>query len=282
MTTDERAEQRRQLSVSLPALALVIFIVLVPFVWLGFLSFLDNGAISMIHYDRIIDRSYWLIFRSTFELAFVVTTLCVVIGYPLAYFLAQLPQRAATVALFFVLLPFWMSLLVRTYAWVVLLQRNGIVNRALLALNWIDEPLPLVFNFVGTVIGMVHVLLPFIVLSLFSTMRHIDRDYLQAAASLGASPIRAFWQVFFPLSLPSLFTNIVLIFVLSLGFYVTPAILGGGKVMTWALKIADSVNVYGQWGAASAQGVVLLVATFGLFVAVKRAFGIDRARMVMR
>ena len=176
----------------------------------------------------------------------------------------------------FVILPFWTSLLVRTYAWLVLLQRQGLINTWMIDLGIIDEPMRLVHNFTGTVIGMVHILLPFLVLPLFAAMKSIDRDYLKAAANLGASPTRAFWQVFFPLSLPGLFAGVVLVFVLCLGFYVTPALLGGGKTIMWAMRIETSVNLYANWGAASALGVVLLIVTLGLLYILNKAFRLDK------
>ena len=136
-----------------------------------------------------------------------------------------------------VLFPFWTSLLVRTYAWLVLLQRRGLVNTWLQETGIVDEPLRLVHNFTGTAIGMTHILLPFMVLPLYAAMTAVDRDYVRASASLGASPLKSFWQVFFPLTLPGLLAGVVLVFVLCLGFYVTPAVLGGGRVLMWSMSI---------------------------------------------
>jgi putative spermidine/putrescine transport system permease protein/spermidine/putrescine transport system permease protein len=160
-----------------------------------------------------------------------------------------------------VLVPFWTSLLVRTYAWLVLLQRRGIVNSFLVGIGVVDQPLRLVHNLTGTVIGMVHIMLPFLVLPLYASMRSIDPTYTRAAASLGASPVRAFWEIYFPLSLPGLIAGLVLTFILCLGFYVTPAVLGGGQVQMIAQRIEASVHLFPTWGPASALGVVLLVLT---------------------
>ena len=168
------------------------------------------------------------------------------------------------------------SLLVRTYAWLVLLQRKGVINGWLIETGIIDEPLRLVHNFTGTVIGMVQILLPFLVLPLYAAMKSIDRDFLKAAANLGASPINAFWRVFFPLSLPGLFAGVVLVFVLCLGFYVTPALLGGGKIIMWAQRIETSINLYANWGAASALGVVLLIVTLAILYGLNKLFGLDK------
>ena len=137
----------------------------------------------------------------------------------------------------------------------------------------LDEPLRLVHNFTGTTIGMVHIMLPFMVLPLYATMKTIDQDYMKAAASLGASPVRAFWQIYVPLSFPGLAAGLIVVFVLSLGFYVTPALLGGGRVMMWAMQIERSTTVYADWGAASAMGVVLLVITLGILWLVSRLTG---------
>jgi len=145
----------------------------------------------------------------------------------------------------------------------VLLQRQGLVNTWGIKLGLWDEPLALVHNLSGTLIGMVHIMLPFLVLPVLGAMRSIDGDYLKAAANLGASPTRAFWKVFFPLSLPGVFAGALIVFIICLGFYVTPAVLGGGKVILVSNQIASDIELFFNWGAASALGVVLLVLTLG-------------------
>ena len=278
LAEDTRRERWQMFGLCSPALLLVGLVVFIPVGWLFWLSFFDaQGALTFENYERMWgSRSYIRTFQTTFEISFIVTGACVLMGYPLAYMLSQLPQRAAGICMIFVILPFWTSLLVRTYAWLVLLQRQGLINTWMIDLGIIDEPMRLVHNFTGTVIGMVHILLPFLVLPLFAAMKSIDRDYLKAAANLGASPTRAFWQVFFPLSLPGLFAGVVLVFVLCLGFYVTPALLGGGKTIMWAMRIETSVNLYANWGAASALGVVLLIVTLGLLYILNKAFRLDK------
>lgn len=146
----------------------------------------------------------------------------------------------------------------------MLLQKRGLVNDWAISLGLWDEPLKLVHNLNGTLIGMVHIMLPFLILPVYGAMRAIDRDYLKAAANLGASPRRAFWTVFFPLSTPGLFAGALMVFVLSLGFFVTPAVLGGGKVIMVSMKIVSNIELFVNWGAASALGVVLLVLTIGV------------------
>lgn len=251
------------MALSFPALLLVTVILFIPTGWLFALSFVgDDGQISLVHYQRMVEQpSYLTVFKTTFQLSALVTVLCVVIGYPLAYLLSELPRRLASLCLLAVLLPFWTSLLVRTYAWLVLLQRRGLVNNTLISLGLIDEPLRLVHNFMGAAIGMTHIMLPFLILPLYASMLAIDRSFVRAGATLGASPTRAFWDIFLPLSLPGLLAGVSLVFVLCLGFFVTPALLGGGKVVMIANRIDLNLRLYNSWGAASALGVVLLVAT---------------------
>ena len=266
LRADEHRERWMLLGLSGPALALVLVTMVLPIAWLFGLSFLaDDGSLSLMHYRRMIEQpSYARIFGATFKVSLMTTALCVVLGYPLAYVLSQLPRRAANLCLIAVMLPFWTSLLVRTYAWLVLLQRRGLVNTWGMELGLWEEPLALVHNLAGTLIGMVHIMLPFLVLPVLNSMRSIDMDCMKAAANLGASPTRAFWSVFFPLSLPGLFAGALLVFVICLGFYVTPAVLGGGKIVMVSNQIANDIELFFNWGAASSLGVVLLVSTMAL------------------
>jgi putative spermidine/putrescine transport system permease protein/spermidine/putrescine transport system permease protein len=246
-----------------PALLLIVVTMLLPVCWLFYLSVLsDAGNFSLEHYQRMWEQpSYGRTFVTTFKVSLLTTGICILLGYPLAYFLSELPKRAATLCMVAVLLPLWTSLLVRTYAWLVLLQRRGLINSWGIELGLWDEPLTLVHNLAGTLVGMVHVMLPFLVLPLYSAMRAIDRNYLRAAANLGAGPLRSFWLVFFPLALPGLTTGALIVFILCLGFYVTPAVLGGGKVIMVSSRIANDIEIFFNWGAASALGVVLLLLT---------------------
>ena len=263
LRADERREHWQLLGLSGPALALVMLTMVLPIGWLFGLSFLaDDGSLSLMHYRRMVEQpSYARIFGATFQVSLLTTGLCILLGYPLAYVLSQLPRRAANLCLIAVMLPFWTSLLVRTYAWLVLLQRRGLINTWGIELGWWDQPLPLVHNLAGTLIGMVHIMLPFLVLPVLNSMRSIDQECMKAAANLGASPTRAFWTVFLPLSLPGLFAGALLVFVICLGFYVTPAVLGGGKIIMVSNQIANDIELFFNWGAASSLGVVLLVST---------------------
>lgn len=276
LRAQERAEQWMLGSLALPGLLLIAVVALAPIVWLFWLSFRDADGLTLAHYARLLHPSYLITLQSTFELSFLVTLICILLGYPLAYVIAQARPRVAALLLMLVLFPIWTSLLVRCYAWLVLLQRRGLINNWLTDLGVIEGPLRLVHNFLGTTIGMVHIMLPFMVLPLYASMRAINPDYVRAAANLGASPVKAFWQIYVPLSLPGLAAGIVIVFVLCLGFYVTPALLGGGRVMMWSMQIERNVTYYGDWGAASALGVVLLVITLGILWLIGRIIGFDK------
>jgi putative spermidine/putrescine transport system permease protein/spermidine/putrescine transport system permease protein len=273
-----RRERLQVFLLGVPGLAIVGLIIFVPIAWLFGLSFIDTstGALSTIHYERILHPAYLKSFQTTFELSFLVTGLCILLGFPYAYLMTQAPGIWRHLLLVAVLFPFWTSLLVRTYAWLVLLQRRGLVNTWLTEWGITDAPLRLVHNFTGTAIGMVHIMLPFMVLPLYASMRAIDRNLMLAAANLGSTPVKAFWQIYVPQTLPGLLAGMVLVFVLCLGFYVTPAVLGGGRVMMWSMQIERSIAVYADWGAASALGVVLLAVTlafFGMLAVITRVLG---------
>ena len=272
-------EQRMLLSLATPAVLAVIAIVVIPVGWLFYLSFVGNdGQLSLENYQRMIEyKSYARTFVTTFKVSLLTTLLCILIGYPLAYFLAILPARLAGFFMLAVLLPFWTSLLVRTYAWLVLLQKNGILNDFAMSVGLWDEPLKLVHNLTGTLIGMAHIMLPFLVLPLYGSMRKIERDMMHAAANLGATPIQAFWKVYFPLSISGMVAGSLIVFVLCLGFYVTPAVLGGGRVVMVATQITAILENQYNWGAASALGVVLLVATIAILFVATKLFKLDVA-----
>lgn len=275
---DALIERLAIFSLTGPALMLVATMMLIPVGWLFWLSFLnDAGGFSPEHYLRMLSQpSYERAFRATFEISFTTTAICILLGYPLAYVLSQLPRRAANICMIAVMLPFWTSLLVRTYAWLVLLQRQGIINTWGIKLGLWDAPLALVHNLNGTLIGMVHIMLPFLVLPVYASMRAIDSDYLKAAANLGASPTRSFWLVFLPLSLPGLVAGALIVFILCLGFYVTPAVLGGGKITMVANRIATDIELFFNWGAASSLGVVLFILTVMILYVASRLVRLER------
>jgi putative spermidine/putrescine transport system permease protein len=189
------------------------------------------------------------VFARTFTISFGVTALCLILGFPVAYLLATLPAGRSNLLMIFVLLPFWTSLLVRTCAWIVLLQREGVVNNSLRWMGIVDEPLRLIYNRFGVYVAMTHVLLPFMILPLYSSMKAISPAYMRAAASLGASPVTAFLRVYLPQTLPGIGAGCLLVCILALGYSITPALI--------ALYTTETVN----WGLASALGAVLLLAT---------------------
>ena len=281
LQSEERREKRLFLGLSAPAVLLILIVVFLPIFWLSSLSFFSAaGEVSTENYARIFNSAlYRRTFVVTFQISISVTLICIVLGYPLCYWLTRLPDRTAAILMIFVLVPFWTSVLVRTYAWLVLLQRKGIINSTLMNIGIIDEPLQLAHNLTGSIIGMVHIMLPFLILPLYATMRSIDTDLVRAAVGLGSTPRGAFWRVFFPMSLPGLFAGIVLVFILSLGFFVTPALLGGGRVQMLAQRIESTITVYANWGAASALGVVLLVLALAMIWLMHRVIGLDKLFM---
>jgi len=272
-------EQWMLLSLATPALLAIVLIIIIPVGWLFYLSFIgSDGQLSLENYQKMIQyKSYARVFVTTFQVSILTTLLCILIGYPLAYFLAILPQRMAGFFMLAVLLPFWTSLLVRTYAWLVLLQKNGILNDFAISAGIWETPVKLVHNMTGTLIGMAHIMLPFLVLPLYGSMRKIERDMMHAASNLGASPIQAFWKVYFPLSLSGMVAGSLIVFVLCLGFYVTPAVLGGGRVVMVATQITAILENQYNWGAASALGVVLLLATIIILYLAARFLKLDAA-----
>ena len=210
-----------------------------------------------------------------------VTLLCLVIGYPIAHAIAHASSRWATTLLMLVLVPFWTSLLVRTTSWIVLLQNQGVINDILVALGLVadENRLAMVYNMTGTFIAMTHVLLPFMVLPLYSVMRSIPARHMQAAASLGATPLQAFRRVYWPQSLPGVGAGSLLVFILAIGYYITPALVGGQSGQLISNMIAYHMQTSLNWGLAAALAAILLLAVIGLYLLYDRVIGIDRMRL---
>ena len=274
----EKRENYTFFGLTVPYLVLVGAMIIIPIGWLFFLSFIGrDGSFSFENYERMINsKAYLRIFLTTFKISLLTTFFCILLGYPLAYFMSQISRKWASLCMIGVLIPFWTSLLVRTYAWLVLLQKKGLINNIAIDLGLITEPIKFVHNTSGTLIGMVHIMLPFLILPLCANMRAIDAHCIKAASSLGATPVRAFWTVFFPLSIPGLLAGSLIVFVLCLGFYVTPAVLGGGRVIMAAMKISSNIELYFSWGAASALGVVLLVVTMIILFIASKLVSLDQ------
>ena len=217
------------------------------------------------------DHSIYLkVFGRTFAIGIAVTLFSLMLGYPLAYWVSTLPERRANLVMILVLIPFWTSILVRVAAWIVILQGEGLVNKALIGSGLISEPLTLLFNRVGVYISMTHILLPFMILPLYSVMKSIPRTYQRAAVSLGSPPIAAFWRVYVPQTYPGVFAGGLLVFILSLGYYITPALLGGPNDQMVSYYVAYYTNATINWGMACALGGLLLAATLVLYAVYSR------------
>ena len=206
----------------------------------------------------------------TFLISGIVTLICIVMGYPLAYWLSTLPERRANLMMILVLLPFWTSVLVRIAAWIVLLQTNGLVNRLLMFTGLTGEPVPLLFNRLGVIIAMVHILLPFMILPLYSVMKSVPTNFVRAAVSLGSPPLAAFFRVYVPQTYPGVAAGGLLVFITSIGYYVTPALLGGAGDQMLSYYVAQYTNVEVNWGMACALGSVLLTTTLLLYAVYRR------------
>jgi ABC-type spermidine/putrescine transport system permease subunit I len=272
--TARRAARARTLSVaalSLPAmmfLALVLLFPLSRFVAQG----LEEGGVG-VYGDVVTDAVYLRVFLETFVIAAAATGLSIVIAYPLAHFLATTGRVMATLGFFFVLLPFWTSIVVRTYAWMVLLGRNGVINTTLLQLGVIEQPLPLMFNHVGNLIGMVHWLLPFAVFPIYGSILRLDARLLNAADGLGASRWQTFYRVYLPLTLPGVLASSAIVFVLALAAFVTPVLLGGGRVIMMAQIIEQQVRQFLDWPLAAALAVVLTACALTFYAGLSRVLG---------
>jgi putative spermidine/putrescine transport system permease protein/spermidine/putrescine transport system permease protein len=239
-----------------------------------------DGSLSLENYWTLIsDPTALTYLRTTFEMSFEVTAICALIGYPLAYALTLAPNWVSRWGMMFITLPLLTSVLVRTYAWLVILGRRGVLNTMLTDLKFIDEPLNLAYNYAGTLVGMVHVMTPMLVLPLYAAMKAIEPEYVRAAASLGASPTKAFTTVFFPLSVSGLLAGCTIIFILSLGYYVTPSILGGGKIVVWAIFVEQSVSFNPTWGSSAAAGLLLLFLTIAVLTIARFVMGVKPSGM---
>jgi putative spermidine/putrescine transport system permease protein len=256
----------------LPAAVFLVVFFLAPLVLMSLRSVTDPVGAGLSNYEKFFaQEAYLRVLTNTFWIAAISTVTCLVIGYPFAYLMTIVPGRVAGLLLIAVLLPFWSSLLVRTFAWQVILRDTGIVNRFLLDLGLISEPLTLIRTTGGVILGMSHILLPFMVLPIFAVMRRIDPEYGRAAANLGAPPASAFLRVFVPLSLPGVVAGCLLVFVLALGFYITPALLGGLRDQMISQLIVQQVQQRLDWGFGTAMGVLLMVITLVILVIASRA-----------
>lgn len=224
---------------------------------------------------------YIKLFIRTMIMSLIITGSCILLGYPVAWLLANLPVRSANVLMILVLLPFWTSLLVRTSAWKVLLQQQGVINEILVWLGFVDDAnrLILMNNSTGTIIAMTHILLPFMILPLYSVMKTIPPSYLRAAKSLGATNWTAFWRVYFPQSVPGIGAGSILVFILAIGYYITPEIVGGTDGVFISNRIAYHISSSLNWGLAAALGSILLALVLALYWLYDRIVGIDNVKL---
>lgn len=265
-----------------PALAYLGLFFAYPIVRI-LLRSLFSPDFTLAHYARLVAApAYLKILWITVRISLVVAVIALLLGYPVAFFLSRVRERLAQSLLALVLLPFWTSVLVRSYAWIVILGGDGLVNRALKALGLVSTPLPLVYNETGVIIGMVHVLLPYMILSLYGVMREIDPVYIRAAGNLGAGLRATFLRVYLPLSMPGVTSGFLLVFIFSIGFFITPALLGGGKVEMIALQIDTQINELVDWGFGSALSTVLFVVVLGLVFLFVRLFDVEAFGLARR
>jgi putative spermidine/putrescine transport system permease protein len=234
------------------------------------------------NFRRIFDSTVYVqVLWITLRVSMVVTVASLVLGYPVAYVLARTDPTRSSLLMSLVLIPFWTSILVRTYAWMVLLGREGIINQFLMRTGAIDEPLKLLNTTFAVYVAMVHILLPFMVLPLYAAIRAIDEDYIRAAQGLGASQVGVFWQVTLPLSLPGIAAGCVLVFILALGFFITPALVGGPKDLMIAVLINQQVDLF-NWPFASALAALLLAAALLIYLVFARTLGLEQTVGRMR
>ena len=254
-----------------------------PFTLRHYLQALDlqRGEDGRIGLQPEETRVYTPLMWRTLLVSLGVTLLCLLIGYPIAYLIANSPARRSRLLLLLVLVPFWTSLLVRTTAWIVLLQRQGVINGLLVSAGILpdDARLQMIYNMTGTFVAMTHVLLPFMVLPLYSVMRSIPSSHMPAAISLGASPLEAFRRVYLPQTLPGIGAGSLLVFILAIGYYITPALVGGRTGELISSQIAYHVQTSLNWGLAAALSSILLIAVTALYLIYSRVIGIERMRL---
>jgi putative spermidine/putrescine transport system permease protein len=217
----------------------------------------------------------------TFILSITITATCLILGYPIAWLLGNLPMRSSNLILILVLLPFWTSLLVRTASWKILLQQQGVINDLLVWIGLIsdDNRLVMINNATGTVIAMTHILLPFMILPLYSVMKTIPPSYLRAAKSMGANDWTAFWRVYFPQTIPGVGAGAILVFILAIGYYITPELVGGTSGIFISNRIAYHISTSLNWGLAAALATMLLVVVMALYWLYDRIVGIDNVKL---
>ncbi len=267
---------RRHFLMAAPLVVLLLVLLIYPVGQLLLLSFVGDQGFTLTQYHRLFESSVYInVLLITLKISLWTTFFSVVAGYPVAYLISSLTAKRKTSLLFWVLLSFWTSFLVRTFAWVVLLGRNGVVNQLLQALGILDAPANLLYNFGSVLVGMVHALMPLAVLTMLSVMENIDRNLPRAASTLGARPGTAFWKIYFPLSMPGVAAAAIMVFVTAIGFFITPALLGGRKETMITQIIIDQVQQTMNWEFAGAVSVLLLVVVLVVFAIYDKVLGLS-------
>ena len=266
----------RNVLLGAPLVVLLLSLLVYPVAQLLLLSVQKGGEFSMASYVQLFSSSVYLnVLLITLKIAFWTTLFAVIAGYPVAYLISSWPQQKKGALLFWVLLSFWSSFLVRAFAWIVLLGRNGVVNQLLVALGIVDAPITMLYTFGSTMVGMVHALMPLAILTMLSVMENIDRSLPRAALTLGARPGSAFWRVYFPLSMPGVAAASIMVFVTSIGFFIFPALLGGRRETMIAQIIIVQVEQTLNWGFAGAISVFLLIVVGAVFAVYDRVLGLS-------
>lgn len=276
MTAQFRKNSAYWIMVLIPAVFLAT-LYLTPVISVMFRSFTEP-VVGFRNYAVIMESTaIRVVLGKTVYICFVTTALTLFLGYITAYAMSQVSPREQQLMFFLVILSFWISVLIRTFAWIAMLQPRGLLNAFLMWLGVIDQPLKMVRNDFGVIVGMVHYMLPFAILPLFANMQTIDRSLVPAARALGASARRAFFTVFLPLSMPGLAGAAILVLIFSSGFYITPALLGGGKVVMVAEYISVQMSETLKWGLATSLATCLMVVVLSLTVAMSRFMDVGKA-----
>ena len=263
----------------LPAVLLLALVFVAPLVWFFIQALASIGTLAEIGsyaWAIVTSRAVVTSLITTNWISLLVTLLVLLIAYPLAYYMANSQGMRFTLVLFCIVMPYFTSIIVRTYSWMVLLGRNGIINQALIQVGAINQPLELLYTQTGVLIGMVYVLLPYMVLTLFATMKSIDPALMRAARGLGAGNVYAFTRVYLPLSLHGVVSGSLIVFILSIGFFITPALMGGPSDVMIAMLIERSVEILFDWSAAAIMSLLLLAATLVLYTVYYRVTDVRR------
>ena len=260
----------------LPILLLLTVFMIVPVLRIFILSFFDPDF-TVEHYLKFYKVGiYSKILLRTLYISLIVSICSLILGYPVAYLMATISDNKAKVLMIFVVLPMWTSILVRTYAWMVLLGRNGVLNKIMIYFDVIAEPLKVLYTSKAVVLAMVQILIPLMILPLYATMKRIDRNLLRASNILGAGPLRTFGRIFLPLSAPGIMAGFTLVFILSMAFFITPALVGGRKDIMIAMLIESQITRLLNWGFAAALSLILMVMTLIIILIANRFIGINR------